>query len=126
MGLDQRAFTQESNNEVEGFYWRKHARLQVFMNREHKEQHGDNNNGAFDLGFNAGDEPVAITEDVCNKLEKAIENKYMDFFASDGFFWGQQFQEEAVNEYREQDKKFLSWAREQIKQNKKVFYDCSW
>ena len=28
-------------------------------------------------------------------------------FATDGFFWGQQFQEQAVKEYKAQDKKFI-------------------
>jgi hypothetical protein len=29
---------------------------------------------------------------------------------SDGFFWGQQFQEEQVKEYKAQDKEFLKWC----------------
>ncbi len=46
--------------------------------------------------------------------------------SSDGFFWGQQFQEEQVKEYKAQDKKFLKWAKEQIKAGKSIGYDCSW
>ena len=30
-----------------------------------------------------------------------------NYFASDGFFWGQQFQEEQVKEYKAQDEEFI-------------------
>ena len=45
------------------------------------------------LGFNAGDE-VYITEDVVKELETEYKTDYHNSFCSDGFFWGQQFQEE--------------------------------
>jgi len=138
MGLDQYAgFRDEEGNVKEEFYWRKHARLQQFMSKEFNEQnkkHGDHspdkkNNAANDLqhlGFNGGQGGVAITKDLIEKLKKAIESKYYDYFAPDGFFWGQQFQEEQVTEYAEQDKKFVEWAEQQIKEDKKIGYDCSW
>ena len=44
------------------------------------------------LGFNAG-EVVYMTEEVVKDLEKAIKTDYHSYFAQDGFFWGQQFQE---------------------------------
>ena len=138
MGLDQYAgFRDEEGNIKEEFYWRKHARLQQFMAREFNEQnkkHGDHSpdkkhNTANDLqhlGFNGGQGGVTITKDLIEKLKKAIESKYYDYFAPDGFFWGQQFQEEQVTEYAEQDKKFVEWAEQQIKEDKKIGYDCSW
>ena len=60
------------------------------------------------LGFNGGQGGVTITEEVVKDLEEAIKNGYWDHFANDGFFWGQQFQEEQVNEYKAQDEKFLA------------------
>ena len=78
------------------------------------------------LGFNGGQGGVTITEDLINDLEEAIRNDYYDYFASDGFFWGQQFQEEQVKEYKAQDKEFLKWAQEQLKKNISIGYDCSW
>jgi hypothetical protein len=42
------------------------------------------------------------------------------------FFWGQQFQEEQVKEYSEQDKKFISWAEKHLQEGKEIGYDCSW
>ena len=47
-------------------------------------------------------------------------------FASDGFFWGQQFQEEQVKEYKAQDQEFLKWCKEQVKAGRQIGYDCSW
>ena len=102
MGLDQYAGLRDSKGKVhEKFYWRKHARLQVFMSKQFNKQKPENkeNNTIDDLqhlGFNGGQGGVTITEDLIKDLEEAIKNDYYDHFASDGFFWGQQFQEEQV------------------------------
>ena len=133
MGLDQYAGFRDSKGEVhEKFYWRKHARLQKFMsvvfdyqNQKKKEKHNTHSDLQH-LGFNGGQGGVKITEEVITKLEEAIKNGYYDFFASDGFFWGQQFQEEQVKEYKAQDEEFIKWAKEQIKAGKDIGYDCSW
>ena len=137
MGLDQYAGFRDSKGEVhEEFYWRKHARLQVFFAKQfwkHKEKELSTlkykNNTMEDLqhlGFNGGQGGVNITEEVVKDLEEAIKNGYYDHFASDGFFWGQQFQEEQVNEYKAQDEKFLEWCKQRLKEKKEIGYDCSW
>jgi hypothetical protein len=132
MGLDQYAGFRDSKGEVhEEFYWRKHARLQVFFAKKFREQNKDKekNNTVDDLqhlGFNGGQGGVTITEEVVKDLEEAIKNGYYDHFASDGFFWGQQFQEEQVNEYKAQDEKFLRWCKQRLKEKKEIGYDCSW
>ena len=135
MGLDQYAklknqkinfdkiFSDDSEPEKDGFYWRKHARLQVFMNNhwikqnQHKyakqlkdsiTKKGEIN--LVHLGFNAG-EVVYMTEEVVKDLEKAIKEDYHDYFAQDGFFWGQQFQETSMNEYKKQDEEFLDFCK---------------
>ena len=131
MGLDQYAGFRDENGEVnEEFYWRKHARLQVFFSREFTKQKEHTKNNTVDelqhLGFNGGQGGVKITREVLDNLKEAIKNNYYDCFASDGFFWGQQFQEEQVKEYEEQDKKFVSWCEEQLKAGKEIGYDCSW
>ena len=132
MGLDQYAGFRDSKGEVhEEFYWRKHARLQVFFAKQFRKQNKDEkkNNTMDDLqhlGFNGGQGGVTITEEVVKDLEEAIKNGYYDHFASDGFFWGQQFQEEQVNEYKAQDEKFLRWCKQRLKEKKEIGYDCSW
>ena len=132
MGLDQYAGFRDSKGEVhEEFYWRKHARLQVFFAKQFRKQNKDKekNNTVDDLqhlGFNGGQGGVTITEEVVKDLEEAIKNGYYDHFATDGFFWGQQFQEEQVNEYKAQDEKFLRWCKQRLKEKKEIGYDCSW
>ena len=132
MGLDQYAGFRDSKGEVhEEFYWRKHARLQVFFAKQFRKQNKDEkkNNTMDDLqhlGFNGGQGGVTITEEVVKDLEEAIKNDYWDHFATDGFFWGQQFQEEQVKEYKAQDKKFLEWCKQRLKEKKDIGYDCSW
>jgi len=138
MGLDQYAGFRDSNGEIhEEFYWRKHARLQQFMSKMFNEQNKQNGDHSPDkkhntvnelqhLGFNGGQGGVKITEDIVKKLEEAFKNNYYDYFASDGFFWGQQFQEEQVNEYKAQDEKFISWCKEQLSAKRDIGYDCSW
>ena len=132
MGLDQYAGFRDSKGEVhEEFYWRKHARLQVFFSKQFRKQNKgkDKNNTVDDLqhlGFNGGQGGVNITEEVVKDLEEAIKNGYYDHFANDGFFWGQQFQEEQVNEYKAQDEKFLEWCKQRLKEKKEIGYDCSW
>ena len=131
MGLDQYAGFRDSNGQVhEEFYWRKHARLQQFMANMYDEQNKDKKHNTVSdlqhLGFNGGQGGVKITEDVVKKLEEAFKSNYYDYFAPDGFFWGQQFQEEQVKEYKAQDEKFISWCKEQLSAKRDIGYDCSW
>ena len=100
------------------------------MSRQFNKQKPKQKNNTIDdldhLGFNAGQGGVTITEDVIKDLEEAIKTDYYMHFASDGFFWGQQFQEEQVKEYKAQDEEFLKWAKEQVKAGRQIGYDCSW
>ena len=126
MGLDQ--YADGLNKE---FYWRKHARLQVFMAREYDKQNpkeekatSQNYSDLSHLGFNGG--PVNITNEILDRLEKAIKDGYWNYFAHDGFFWGQQFPEDSVKEYKKRDKEFLKAARKALKAGREVTYNCSW
>ena len=129
MGLDQYMLSSSGEKEYD---WRKHARLQVFMAREYAKQNPKEDTTKHSslemsgLGFNGDDHKVVITKDVLKKLEEAIKNNYWDYFASDGFFWGQQFQEEQVKEYEKQDKQFLKWCKEALKRGEVIEYSCSW
>jgi len=137
MGLDQYAhlrgqddlsfnsYDDDYNPEKDGFYWRKHARLQQFMAAMYKEQTPEEiDEDDFNLGFNGG--PVIINEDVLNKLEKAIDSDYQNYIATDGFFWGQQYQEEQVKNYKKIDKQFLQWCKDQLSKGNVPEYHCSW
>ena len=132
MGLDQYAGFRDSKGKVhEEFYWRKHARLQKFFAEQFakQNQNGKKHNTGEEmqhLGFNAGQGGVKITEEVIKELEKTFKDNYHWHFCADGFFWGQQFQEEQMKEYKAQDKKFIKWAKEQLKAGRSIGYDCSW
>jgi hypothetical protein len=131
MGLDQYAgFRDEDGNVIEKFYWRKHARLQQFMAKEfdlqNKDKKPDAENMLHSLGFNGGQGGVKITADLITRLANAIKSNYYDYFAPDGFFWGQQFQEEQVNAYKKQDEEFIEWCKEQLEDKEEIGYDCSW
>jgi hypothetical protein len=136
MGLDQYAYLRNKDSKLNGtitdedysnikYEWRKHARLQVFMRDLHREKNPDAHKGNFGLGFN-NESSLELTVEDLEKLEKAIKEDYYGCFASDGFFWGQQFQEESAKEYKDQDKNFVKWARQELKDGNKVFYSCSW
>ena len=141
MGLDQHAnlrnqkidwddyYMNDNSKNQKVFVWRKHARLQQFMSQKWDEQneHHEHKGMLSHLGFNADqDTPVYITKEVAEDLADAIATDYKNYVAEDGFFWGQQFQEQAVKEYKAQDKKFIKWAKEQLKEGRLIGYDCSW
>ena len=126
MGLDQYAEGLDKE-----FYWRKHARLQRFMSEEHAKQNPKDKRNDSDLehlGFNGDSKNpnVIITKDLLDRLEEAIKNGYFDFFVSDGFFWGQQFQEESAKQYKIQDMRFLRAARKALENRRVIKYNCSW
>ena len=128
MGLDQYAQLRNKEGRIdvqEDFYWRKHARLQQFMSAMYAKQNPkESNDNDMGLGFNGG--PVVINEEVVKHLEEAINNGYYDYFATDGFFWGQQFQEESVKGYKEQDTEFLQWCKDELSNGNIPEYYCSW
>jgi hypothetical protein len=123
----------ESEKEQAGvFQWRKHARLQVFMAREYAKQNPKEDTKEHSslpmsgLGFNGDEHKVVITKDVLKRLEEAIKSDYYDYFASDGFFWGQQFQEEQVKEYKKMDLQFVKWCKKALEKGEIIEYSCSW
>jgi len=119
-----------SSSGEKDYYWRKHARLQVFMARKWEEQNENKNEmdetPLGHLGFNSGDKPLVLNREMLDEWEKEIEAQYYNSFASDGFFWGQQFQEESVREYNKQDKEACDWARTQLDQGHQITYESSW
>jgi len=142
MGLDQHAHLRGQKVDWEQYYsdddygdkakvfvWRKHARLQQFMAKKWAEQNpAENIEGSLShLGFN-GDQPAPcyLTEEVVKELAEQIQKNFSDYHADDGFFWGQEYQEESVKEYKEQDTKFLKFCEQSINEKKVVEYWCSW
>jgi hypothetical protein len=130
MGLDQHAhlrgkpidwekYYSDDNDQENIFVWRKHARLQQFMAKKWAEQ-----NPAKNIDGHLAH--LGMTEEVVKELAEQIEKGFSDYHATDGFFWGQQFQEESVKDYKEQDIKFLKFCEQAINEKKVVEYWCSW
>ena len=143
MGLDQygmirnkqidfkKVYSDKYDPTKDGFVWRKHARLQTFMAREYAKQNPEEDTNAHSgdingLGFNGEDHKVTITLDIVKRLEKAIEDKYFDSFASDGFFWGQQYQEESAKDYKKQDLAFVKFCKDALEKKEVIEYSSSW
>jgi hypothetical protein len=149
MGLDQYAGTMrtktyeyktpEGDKKVDEyqmagpFEWRKHARLQEFMNQlymerynvEHKwqEVEMDNEDTYWNpVSWNSLD----LSEDDINELEKAINNQYSSYFCDGGCFWGHEIQEYQADYYKEQDLEFVKFARKALADGETVIYECSW
>lgn len=83
-------------------------------------------NNLTHLGFNAGEGGVKIDEAMVNRLDQEIRKGYPNCVAQDGFFWGHEFQEEAVRKYKDKDKFFVKWCKEQLQEGRCIMYDCSW
>ena len=47
-------------------------------------------------------------------------------FCADGMFWGHQFQEDAMKQYKEQDLEFCDKALKWIQEGKEVYYTSWW
>jgi len=102
-----------------GFVWRKHSRLQQFMS----DIWGNNNPDSDPMN---GDDELVITKDIIKQLRKEVDSNYHSSFCHGGFFWGHQFQEEAVKEYADLDKQFCDWADKELDNGNEVIYSCSW
>jgi len=133
MGLDQYAFInprEEQRTDDQGnsftvkiaeqdFYWRKHSRLQDFMEELFVAKTG---RPATEL--NCYDMELTMAD--INKLEGAWHNGYEENVCEGGFFYGHQMQVEQAQVYREEDLEFIYAAREALAEGQKVIYHCWW
>ena len=139
MGLDQYAYAKESEGaeeQEELAYWRKHNRLQGYMEKLWELKGRPNFNSPTDNGglgdFNC--EPVHLTVTDIEQLEASIYNKDLPetggfFFGNDSFGWtdedGNPF-EEGDYFHKDADLKFIKDAYKAIAQGKKVYYSSWW
>jgi hypothetical protein len=149
MGLDQYAGTmrtktyeyktpegEEKKDEYQmagPFEWRKHARLQEFMNQlymkrnniEHKWESDDLQSGEVVWNPVSWSTLELSWEDI-DELEKAVNTQYRNYFCDGGFFWGHEIQEYQADYYKDKDLEFVEFAREALKDGETVIYECSW
>ena len=127
MGLDQSAYAKEqpSGERVGGgdepiFYWRKHSRLQSWMEEKFFDKNPETERN-WDT-FNC--EELSLSQEDIDELKCHLEAGLPE--SGGGFFWGHQFQGESAKKYREQDLKFCEWATEQLAEGNEVIYECWW
>ena len=105
--------------EIVEFDWRKHAKLQKFMEDLFYTEYDDGEDT-----FNYGTK-LYLEEKHILDLKKLIENNSLPE-SEGGFFYGHQFQDDSAKEYKEQDLDFCEKALKWLEEGKKVFYECSW
>jgi len=111
MGLDQYAGSREPMESK--FVWRKHAKLQAYMEDLWYSRHKDEINC---------EELVLDKEDIIDLKEKLEKDEMPE--SEGGFFYGHEFQDESAKEYKEQDLEFCNWALNEIEQGRQVVYTC--
>ena len=129
MGLDQYAYASseiKSEDREELAYWRKHNRLQGWM----EDLWEDKGRPDFDSLTNPlGDfncQPVELTLSDIEQLEAHVEGKSLP--ETGGFFFGNDSYEDYEGEFgnKNNDLEFIEKARKAIEQGKKVYYDSWW
>ena len=142
MGLDQYTYARpprkrNSEDDIQITYWRKHNRLQGWMEQlwENKgcpnmpEDYDADEN--FGTAFNCAELP--LTHQDIDELEYAINNFAFPeangfFWGSDSFFWtdedGNDYPENSYY-YLESDLQFVTDARKMLEKKHRIFYS-SW
>ncbi len=130
MGLDQYAYASseiKSEDREEIAYWRKHNRLQGWMEqlweKKGRPHFNDIENPLGD--FNC--QPVELTLSDIEQLEAHVENKSLP--ETGGFFFGGDSYadyEDPEWGYKKTDLEFIGLARTALQEGKKVFYDSWW
>lgn len=126
MGLDQYAFAREivkSDDEEEPVdidiaQWRKHNRLQGWMENLYRDKHPDS-----EKEFNC--QEVELTEEDLDRLESDINDKALPrtegfFFGDDSYSWPEQ------KEIQEYDLAFIKEARQYLRDGYKIYYSSWW
>jgi hypothetical protein len=136
MGLDQYAYAtpQGTEEQQELAYWRKHNRLQGWMQELWEDKGKPNFNDVENPMGDFNCQPLELTHTDLEQLEAEITNKTLPetggfFFGDDSFDWegedGKPF-EEGDYFYKLTDLKFVQDARKAIEDGKKVYYNCWW
>ena len=107
MGLDQYAYSEDSNGErTEIAYWRKHNRLQGWMEQRYVD--------------------LELTLEDLESLESTMMNKLLP--ETGGFFYGPDSYKDYEDQegYKSDDEMFINKAREELNNGNKVMYYCWW
>ena len=117
MGLDQ--YAEFRKEPTATFYWRKHAALQEYMERLWVERTG---RPASTLNC----QDLHLDKEDIEELRKAILSGFKDCRSDGGMFYGHQYQDMTLDEYRSDDLKFCDEAMKAIERGETVIYSCWW
>jgi hypothetical protein len=127
MGLDQYAYAREivkSDDEEEPVdidiaYWRKHNRLQGWMENLYRDKHPD-----FDRDFNCVD--LELTAEDLDRLEQDV--LHIALPKTEGFFFGNDSYSniEWLKEDMRTDLKFIHDSRQYLRDGYKIIYSSWW
>ena len=115
----------DSGEEVTEFEWRKHSRLQEYMRIVWYKKNKGIGPPVSVMGDEFNCSNVYLTEEDIYALQTLILNQDLPE-AEDGFFWGTEYQEEAMKENKMYDLKFCHDALAWLKEGKTVFYSSWW
>jgi len=137
MGLDQYAYSRpprkrNSDDDVQLMEWRKHNRLQGWMEQLWHDKGCPN---AHTEGNEMGDfncVELQLTEQDIDNLEYAIENFELPeangfFWGSDSYFWHDENDEPFPENdywYKSNDLMFVESARKALDNKHRIYYSC--
>ena len=124
MGLDQYAYTRETaeSEPIELAQWRKHNRLQGWMEEKFHQQDTKYLFDGSGEEFNCVE--LELKSSDLKESEDVILNKSLPM--TGGFFFGNDSYEDYEQYHKKIDMKFLVDARKAFQQGKKVYYNCWW
>ena len=133
MGLDQYAYAEDGDKQEEIAYWRKHNRLQGWMEELWNEKGRPNAPKETSPMGDFNCIPVQISLSDLEQLEAHVVNKQLPetagfFFGDDSFSWDEEDSplEDGGYYYKKTDLEFIEKARQSIEQGKKVYYNSWW
>ena len=125
MGLDQYAYAREVKPDEEEpvdidiAYWRKHNRLQGWMEYLYRDKNPD-----FNSDFNCVD--LELTDEDLDRLEKDVIDKSLP--ETGGFFFGDDSysNDEWAEDNMKKDLQFIHAARQYLRDGYKIIYSSWW
>jgi hypothetical protein len=137
MGLDQYAYRrlphEDSDGNITISEWRKHNRLQGWMEQLWEDKGRPNaQDSTWEGGFNCVELEITLSD--LEQLEAHVEDMALPetggfFFGDDSFSWTDENDkpfEDGNYFHKETDLEFIREARDAISDGQKVYYNCWW